>query len=206
MSNLGLTCPKRIIGCDPSFAHFGLTIIDRMEKTIKTFDVQSTLGKQDFLNVCLKSKQQVDNVIQTINDEGLIILQSLDTVVGMENALPHAFNATSLTALDVQLFYALNPLRVALFNPTYLNYIMGKHTKKDSINLAMGLLSIFEKHGYQHTKQAEKKLTDGEAESFIYACRMLCRVQPLDPISKDILELQPLFADEKEKYIDEFIY
>ena len=70
----------------------------------------------------------------------------------------------------------------------------------------MGLLSIFEKHGYKHTIQAEKKLTDGEAESFIYACRMLCRTQPEDEITKDILELQPLFADEKEKYIDEFIY
>lgn len=199
-------CPKRIIGCDPSFAHFGLTIIDRIEKNIKTFDVQSTLGKQDFLNVCVKSKQQVDNVISTINDEAKIILASLDTVVGMENALPHAFNATSLTALDVQLFYALNPVRTAIFNPTYLNYIMGKHTKKDSINLANGLISIFEKHGYSHVKKADKKLTDGEAESFIYACRMLCRTQPDDEITKDILALQPLFADEKEKYIDDFIY
>lgn len=200
----GNICPKRIIGCDPSFAHFGLTIIDRMEQSIKTYDIQSTLGKQDFLNVCIKSKQQVDNVVNTIKSE--IIFESLDNVIGMENALPHAFNATSLTALDVQLFYAFNPIRTALFNPTYLNYIMGKHTKKDSINLAMALISIFEKHGYKHTIQAEKKLTDGEAESFIYACRMLCRTQPEDEITKDIIELQPLFADEKEKYIDEFIY
>lgn len=199
-------CPKVIIGCDPSYAHFGLSIVDRFHKDIQTYDVQTTLGSQDFYNICIKSKEQVQKVVDTITKVHTNILPSLDTVIGMENALPFAFNATSLTALDVMLFHELNPVRVALFNPTYLNYIMGKHTKKDSINLALGLLSIFEKHGYKHSVQAEKKLTDGEAESFIYACRMLCRTQPEDEITKDILNLQPLFADEKEKYGDNFIY
>lgn len=201
-------CPKIIIGCDPSFAHFGLSIIDRFNKNIKTYDVQTTLGSQDFYNICIKSKEQVDKVIETIikSEPSKNILHSLDTVIGMENALPFAYNATSLTALDVMLFHELGSERTALFNPTYLNYIMGKHTKRDSINLANALLKIFTENGYTHSVQAEKKLTDGEAESFIYACRMLCRTAPDDEIALKILELQKLFGDEKEKYGKEFIY
>jgi len=199
-------CPKFIIGCDPSFAHFGLTIIDRRAKEISTFDVQTTLGGQNFYNIAVKAKEQVQNVINTIDAVDSYILQSLDTVIGMENALPHAFNATALTALDVMLFHEFGNTRTAVFNPTYLNYIMGKHTKKDSVNLALALISMFEAHGYKHIKQAGKKLTDGEAESFIYASRMLCRTKPDDDITKDILKLQPLFSDEKEKFGKEFIY
>lgn len=201
-------CPKIIIGCDPSFAHFGLSIIDRFDKNIKTYDVQTTLGSQDFYNICIKSKEQVDKVIETIikSEPSKNILHSLSTAIGMENALPFAYNATSLTALDVMLFHELGSERTALFNPTYLNYIMGKHTKRDSINLATALLKIFTENGYTHSVQAEKKLTDGEAESFIYACRMLCRTAPDDEIALKILELQKLFGDEKEKYGKEFIY
>lgn len=201
-------CPKIIIGCDPSYAHFGLSIVDRYHRTIKTYDVQTTLGSQDFYNICIKSKEQVDKVIETIvkSEPSKNILYSLDTVIGMENALPFAYNATSLTALDVMLFHALGEIRTALFNPTYLNYIMGKHTKRDSINLATALIKIFTENGYKHVLQAENKLTDGEAESFIYACRMLCRTAPDDEIAIKILELQKLFKDEKEKYGKEFIY
>ena len=100
----------------------------------------------------------------------------------------------------------MKTIRTLMFNPTYLNYIMGKHTKRDSINLATALISIFEKHGYEYTVKAGKKITDGEAESFIYACRLLCKTQPNDEISKDILSLQPLFADEKERHGEDFIY
>lgn len=201
-------CPKIVIGCDPSFAHFGLTIIDRYHKEIKTYDIQTELGGQDFYNIAVKAKEQVEKVKMTIiNSEPIKdILHSLDTVIGMENALPFAYNATSLTALDVMLFHELNPCRTALFNPTYLNYIMGKHTKRDSINLSNALISMFINHGYIHVIQSGKKLTDGEAESFIYACRMLCRTQPDDEVTRDILNLQPLFADEKEKYGDDFIW
>ena len=206
--NDGNICPKIIVGCDPSFAHFGLSIVDRVNKEIKTYDVQTTLGSQDFYNICMKSKEQVNKVIETIikSDTAKNILHSLDTVIGMENALPFAYNATSLTALDVMLFHELGSERTALFNPTYLNYIMGKHTKRDSINLATALIKIFTENGYTHSIQAEKKLTDGEAESFIYACRMLCRTAPDDEIALKIIELQKLFKDEKEKYGKEFIY
>lgn len=200
--------PKIIIACDPSYAHFGLTIVDRFHKTIKTYDIQTKLGSQDFYNIAIKAKEQLDKVVNTIisSDPSKNILDSLDTVVGMENALPFAFNSVSLTALDVMLFHRFNPIRTLLFNPTYLNYIMGKHTKRDSINLATALISIFEKHGYEYTVKAGKKITDGEAESFIYACRLLCKTQPNDEISKDILSLQPLFADEKERHGEDFIY
>lgn len=201
-------CPKIIIGCDPSYTHFGLTIIDRYHKTIKTYDVQTALGGQDFYNIAIKAKEQVEKVKDTIrkSEPSKDILTSLDTVIGMENSLPFAFNATSLTALDVMLFHEFNPIKTAVFNPTYLNYIMGKHTKKDSVNLAKALITIFINNGYEHTIQAEKNLTDGEAESFIYACRMLCRTQPEDNITKEILNLQPLFNDEKEKYGEDFIW
>lgn len=201
-------CPKIIIGIDPSYSACGLTIIDRFHKIIKTYVVSTSLGKQDFYNICMKSKEQVDKICETISkySDEKNILASLDTVVGMENALPYAFNSVALTALDVQLFHRFTEIKVALFNPTYLNYIMGKHTKKDSINLAKGLISIFEKDGYKHARQEEKNLTDGEAESLIYAARMLCRTEPYDKVSKAILELQPLFADEKEKYGKDFIY
>lgn len=201
-------CPEIIIGIDPSYSACGLTIIDMYHKVIKTYVIETSLGKQDFYNICMKSKEQADKICDTIckySDEKNI-LESLDTVVGMENALPYAFNSVALTALDVQLFHKLNEVRVALFNPTYLNYIMGKHTKKDSINLAKGLISVFEKYGYKHARQEEKNLTDGEAESLIYAVRMLCRTMPEDKVSKSILDLQPLFADKKEKYGKDFIY
>ena len=200
--------PKIIIACDPSYAHFGLTIVDRFHKTIKTYDIQTKLGSQDFYNIALKAKEQLEKVVDTIvsSEPSKNILQSLDTIVGMENALPFAFNSVSLTALDVMLFHEFKSIRTLLFNPTYLNYLMGKHTKRDSINLANALISIFVNHGYTHTVQAGKKLTDGEAESFIYACRLLCRTQPDNEISKDILSLQPLFADEKERHGEDFIF
>lgn len=200
-------CPKIIIGCDPSYSHFGLTIIDRCAKDIRTYDIETSLGKQDFYNICIKSKEQVKKVVEVLTKHPFQnIHHSLDVVVGMENALPYAFNSVALTALDVMLYHELGPIRTAQFNPTYLNFLMGKHTKHDSINLALGLISIFEKHGYKYSVHAKKKITDGEAESFIYASRMLCKTQPKDDIVKDILELQPLFSEEKEKYSEDFIY
>lgn len=199
-------CPKRIIACDPSYAHFGLTLVDLTTKEIRTFDIQTTLGSQGFHNIAVKAKEQVEKVHKIINDVNPDILPSLDTVVGMENSLPFSFNATSLTALDVMLYHDLNPIRTATFNPTYLTFLMGKHKKSDSINLATALIKIFTEHGYNHVSQAEKKLTDGEAESFIYAARMLCRTQPENEVAKSIIEFQPLFSEEKEKYIDDFIY
>lgn len=203
-----MKAPRVIIGCDPSFAHFGLSIVNLDDKDIKTYDIQTTLGEQNFYNVCIKAKEQVDKVCSIISgyDERKDILASMDTVIGMENALPHAFNATSLTALDVLLFHRFGAPKTAVFNPTYLSYLMGKHVKRDSINLATGLLSIFENHGFKHSLQASKKLTDGEAESFIYVCRMICRTRPDLGVSKDIIKLQPLFIDEKEKFGEEFIY
>lgn len=200
-------CPKVVIGCDPSYTHFGLSIINRINKTIKTYDIEKELGSQEFYNIAMKAKEQVNDVkaIISSSEEDEDILSNFDTVIGMENALPFSYNATSLTALDVLLYHELNPVRTAVFNPTYLSFLMGKHTKKDSINLAKALISIFERHGYQHVLQAGKKLTDGEAESFIYACRMLCMTSE-DDIVTDILDLQPLFAAVKEKFSNDFIY
>lgn len=199
--------PKIIVGSDPSYSAYGISIIDVNAKDIKTNIIETALGKQDFYNICIKSKEQVDKVIDFLRKHPFDKIEySMDVIFGMENALPFAFNATSLTALDVMLFHRLGEPRTALFNPTYLTYLMGKHSKKDSINLALELLSIFEKHNYKHSMQNGKKLTDGEAESFIYATRMFCRVFPNDDITKDILQFQPLFADEKEKFGKEFIY
>lgn len=199
--------PKIIIGCDPSYSHFGLTVVDRCAKDIRTYDIETSLGKQDFYNICIKSKEQVNKVIDVLRTHPFDNIQySLDVVIGMENALPYAFNSVALTALDVMLYHELGPIRTAQFNPTYLNFLMGKHTKHDSINLALGLISIFEKHGYTYSIHAKKKITDGEAESFIYACRMLCLTQPDDAITKDILSLQPLFSEQKEKFCEDFIY
>ena len=90
--------PKIIIACDPSYAHFGLTIIDRFHKTIKTYDIQTKLGSQDFYNIAIKAKEQHDKVLDIIKSSELSkdILASLDTIIGMENALPFAFNSVSL--------------------------------------------------------------------------------------------------------------
>ena len=198
--------PKVLVGCDPSYSHFGLSILDRCSKEIKTYDIETKLGSQDFYNICMKSKEQVDKVVSVLEEHSYNIMDGLDCVIGMENALPFAWNSVALTALDVVLFHRLGSTKTALFNPTYLNYIMGKHTKKDSINLALGLISIFEKHGYKHVLQHGKKITDGEAESFIYVCRMHCKTLPDDEITKDILSLQPLFADDKERVGDDFIH
>ena len=199
--------PRIIVGSDPSYSAYGISIIDTISKEIITNVIETTLGKQEFYNICVKSKEQVDKVIEFLRKQSFPNIEfSLDVVFGMENALPFAFNATSLTALDVLLFHRFGEVRTALFNPTYLTYLMGKHTKRDSVNLANNLLSIFEKHDYKHSKQFSKKLTDGEAESFIYACRMFCRTFPNNEITKDILQLQPLFADVKEKFGKEFIY
>ena len=133
-------CPRIIIGCDPSYTHFGLSMINREDKTIKTYDIETELGSQDFCNIAFKAKEQVNKVKETITEE---VLSNFDTVIGMENALPYAFNATSLTALDVMLYHELNPVRTAVFNPTYLSYLMGKHTKKDSVNLANALIEFY---------------------------------------------------------------
>lgn len=189
------------IGCDPSYAHFGLSIIDKDAEDIFTFDIETTLGSHDFKNICEKAKEQVDKVIATVEK-----YVGTWEAVGMENALPFSFNAVELTALDVLLYYKFGKENTALFNPNYLSYIMGKHTKKDSVNLATALIGIFEKHGYTHIIKSKKKtLTDGEAESFIYAVRIYCRLND-DEITKEVLELQPLFNTEKEIYSDNFIY
>ena len=206
-----IEAPKIIIGCDPSFAHLGIAVINRFHKSFRTWDIQTELGKQDFLNVYNKSQVQVKNVQDYLKkiipgNPDYNVLESLDTVIGMENALPWGFNATTLTSLDIMLLHAFSPIRTAVFNPTYLSYIMGKHTKKDSINLATALANILEKNDYTFTEHYDKNMTDGEAEAFIYACRMLCRTCPDGPASKQIMELQPLFKDEKEKYNDDFIY
>ena len=42
--------PKIIIGCDPSYTHFGLSIVDRYHKTIKTYDVQTNMHTANRIN------------------------------------------------------------------------------------------------------------------------------------------------------------
>ena len=199
-------CPKRIVGCDPSFAHFGLAVIDRMHDELHTFDVEMTLGKQDFINLSIKSLEQIQNVANRAETVDKCIFTSLDTVIGMEHALPYGYSSAQLMALDIQLFNTFNKIRTAVFSPSYLSFIMGKHTKKDSINLAEGLINIFEKHGYkQVSKSGKKHIKDGEAEAFIYATRMYIRTVK-DEITNEIVSLFPLFNEEKEKYDEDFVY
>ena len=47
--------PKIIVGSDPSYSAYGISIIDVTSKDIRTNIIETALGKQDFYNICVKS-------------------------------------------------------------------------------------------------------------------------------------------------------
>lgn len=194
---------KYIVGIDPSFTAAGVSIIDiRKSQIITTIIGVKAVGNKDFVNLALLANDHAKRIADYINDNTVTV----QTCIGMENALPWGYSSAELMALDTVLYNELGPGRVYTFNPTYLNFIMGKHTKKDSINLANGLLSIFSSFGFEHSLQYSKKLTDGEAESFIYAVRTFVRSFPEHEVTKKILENFENFSEIKERACEGFIF
>lgn len=194
---------KYIVGIDPSFTAAGVSIVDIDGLQISTTIIGvSAVGNKDFVNLALLANNHAHKIADYINNSTV----THNTCIGMENALPWGYSSAELMALDTILYNHLGPERVYAFNPTYLNFIMGKHTKKDSINLAKGLLSIFNSFGFEHISQFSKRLTDGEAESFIYAVRTFVRSFPDHIITKKILENFENFSENKERVCDGFIF
>lgn len=200
------------IGEDPSFTAFGLTIIDTELKTIQLFEKSVPVDKHKIVHnwKCITDMTNIiKRLIRTNSGERVIIGQEVPSTytgwfIGELFALGYSLS---------EMVHKLNEPYVQAHNcytPAIITTIHGKKgtTKYDTIHLVMDtLIPILRGHGYSisvekttsyrtNDKDPNYKnryiyrddcITDGEADSFIYAIKQLIKYEPNSHLAQDLL-------------------
>lgn len=149
---------------DLSFTGTGICMMDDAEKKITFWQVKTTLDKHKTFESVQRGitsiLQRVDNIIASYEqDNNLKIVMEQPFVGGCWSA--------GLYGLDSAFYQRWCKHIVKTFHPNTLKKIMGKHTKKDSINLAHAIITELESCGWRVISPASK-ITDDQAEALIY--------------------------------------
>lgn len=195
-----------IIGIDPSFSGLGISKISLKEKVIyldqKSVDIKD--GKFIAIsNACLDMLVELLASHPELTDE--------NSLIGMETPPVMARFTEKLWSLDTLLYRSIN--KPYVFNVSYIKYLHGtnKYNKKDTICLVNKILDLFISAGYSVNQLycsdktgKPKKMTDNEADSFVYATRMFIKyhkeLNDINPLVSAILEECQKFEEVKEDY------
>lgn len=183
------------MGMDLSFTRAGITIIDLEEKKVYNHAIKGNMGRS--FNVVYKEGV---SRCRTLND----IMKMYPKINTCISEAPFAGGITScgLFLLDSLIFYTLQLSGVKTLytsHPSHLKHIHGKaYEKSDSVKLANELRVILQKNGYTLNKN---KITHDEAESTIYACRLLVLLNADSKLTSEIIKHNKRFADKKEELL-----
>lgn len=131
---------------------------------------------------------------------------------GMEIPPVQGMYAVKLWALDSHIYNSFIYTKPYLFNVPYLKFINKKYDgKKDTMEMINQILDVFKDNEYKVIQKAktktgkEKKLTNNECDSFIYAIRMFVKYYYengiTDPMLAEIININDRFLEEKETII-----
>lgn len=206
---------KYFIGFDPSFTAFGISIIDEVRKEITFNQFSSNIDKHSTIskfNAIRDLKRQVYEFLFGFKVNG-----DYKISYGIEVTTVYTgYFALELYALDFHIYDYFSDISYAdtyLYSPSTITKVTGHKSsaKEKTIFLIEDqVLPIFIKHGYRVDKMVEadtkevkvgnrwqrrRTITDGEADSFIYALHRFCLDSEDEDLKSELLELLPKLAD-----------
>lgn len=187
------------IGLDPSFAHFGITIIDTKTQTIYLDDITA----DNHHNFVLMS-WSIANLYDQFLGKYQYFLYDEDTYIAQEAPIASGINSGKLNALGMYFYLEAGKesdySRIETYHPMKLKsfHHKKKYTKQDTIAVVEDIIKYLESVGYsvKVVKSRTKKslnITDGEADSFMYAITSYMKNRPDAQTTKYILEKYPRF-------------
>ena len=148
---------------DLSFTGTGICMMDDAEKKITFWQVKTVLDKHKTFESVQRGisaiLQGIEQILADHEQEGMKIVMEQPFVGGCWSA--------GLYGLDSAFYQRWCKYIVKTFHPNTLKKIMGKHTKKDSVNLAHDIISELEVCGWRVTSPASR-ITDDQSEALIY--------------------------------------
>ena len=148
---------------DLSFTGTGICLFDDNTKTIQFWQVKTTLDKKKTFESIQRGitliMQGIENIIADHEQEGMKIVMEQPFVGGCWSA--------GLYGLDSAFYQRWREYVRRTYHPNTLKKILGKHTKKDSIDLAHAIITELESCGWR-VKSPSNKITDDQSEALIY--------------------------------------
>lgn len=210
-------------GYDPSYKKFGLSIINDRDKILIFKEFTSEIDKKSTRSIYETTPILVNEVIELIEAFiNLFNMKDIESYSGIEvTRAMTGWMTSELYALDYECFRRLSQIKnmnINLYANSFLSKSLLGHKSSDkeaTINLVEdSILPIFTKHNYEikklntvktHYKKDENNkwinretITDGEADSLMYALRQLILYSSDKDLVKDILEVLPKLSDSKE--------
>lgn len=188
------------IGLDPSYAHFGVAIIDTKTQTIFLDD----LSADNHHNFVLMS-WSVANLWEDFKDKYQVYINSKSTYIAQEAPIASGINSGKLNALGLYFYLECGKSssygQINTYHPMKLKsfHHKKKYTKQDTIDVVNKILEYLESVGYsvKVIKSRTKKnlnITDGEADAFMYAMITYMKCRPDAKTTEDIMNMFPRFS------------
>ena len=149
---------------DLSFTGTGICMMDDAEKKITFWQVKTALDKKKTFDSIQRGittiLQGIENIIACYEKEN-------NLKIAMEQPFVGGCWSAGLYGLDSAFFQRWREYIRRTYHPNTLKKIMGKHTKKDSIDLAHAIITELESCGWR-VKTPSNNITDDQAEALIY--------------------------------------
>jgi hypothetical protein len=195
-----MTKGKYYIGLDPSFAHFGVAIIDTLTQTIYLDDLTAD-NHHNFVFMCWS----VANLFEEFKGKYQYFLFDEGTYIAQEAPIASGINSGKLNALGLYFYLECGKEssynQISTYHPMKLKsfHHKKKYTKQDTIEVVENIIEYLESVGYKVkiVKSRTKKnlnITDGEADAFMYAITSYMKCRPEAETTKAILEKYPRFS------------
>ena len=206
------------VGFDPSFTAFGVSIIDEGSKKIvfnqlaETIDKHSTVSKFKAMNSLCSSALTFLYSFYISPDSYVYFGEEVTTVYT-------GYFAPELFALDFHLYNSLSDVThksLDLYSPSTITKVTGHKSsaKEKTIFLVEDqVLPLFIECGYSIDKlmeantkevkvgnrwQRRRTITDGEADSFIYALHQFYKFSDDEELKSKLVTLLPRLEEAKE--------
>lgn len=149
---------------DLSFTGTGICMMDDDTKTIQFWQLKTTLDKhKTFESV----QRGITSILQGIENITADHEHNKSMKMIMEQPFVGGCWSAGLYGLDSAFYQRWREYIVKTYHPNTLKKVMGKHTKKDSINLAHAIINELESCGWRVVSPASK-ITHDQSEALIY--------------------------------------